>query len=150
MPENVDTEAYIKVALFNYKCTCVQAIASDGFSVFLSTAGDVYTCGKGNFGRLGHGHEMNLHALTKINWFASNGIRIKQIAAGGRHCLALSEQDNALYGWGFNYYHQLGKGHGDTEDKTCPQKLEVGLSYFDKIQSLACGYFNSAIIISYN
>ena len=76
VPER-NKEPYIKIGLFNYKCACEQAIASDGFSIFLSTVGDVYTCGKGNFGRLGHGHEMNVYALTKINWFASNGIRIK-------------------------------------------------------------------------
>jgi len=93
---------------------------------------------------------MNCQVPTKVNWFSSNGIRIKAIAAGGRHCLALAEYDNSLYGWGFNFYHQLGKGHIDREDKMHPTKLEVGLSYFDRIQSITCGYFNSAIIISYN
>jgi alpha-tubulin suppressor-like RCC1 family protein len=29
---------------------------------------------------------------------------IKDVEAGGRHCLAVSK-DGQLYGWGFGFYH---------------------------------------------
>jgi alpha-tubulin suppressor-like RCC1 family protein len=81
--------------------------AGDGFSVFLDSLGDVYTCGKANFGRLGQGHLYSLNNPCKIGWFVKNKILIKDIEAGGRHGLAVST-NGELYGWGFGFYHQLG------------------------------------------
>jgi len=38
----------------------------------------------------------------------------------------------------------------DKEDRQTPEKIELGISYFDRIEQLECGYFNSMVIISYN
>ena len=72
--------------------------------MFLDTLGSVYSCGKANFGRLGQGHLISLNNPSKISWFTKNKIMIKDIEAGGRHCLAVS-MDGLLYGWGFGFYH---------------------------------------------
>ena len=120
--------------------------ASDGFSVVLSADGDVYTSGKGNFGRLGHGHDRDLSDLTRIDWFYSNQIRIRDIACGGRHCFAMAALGQELYGWGFNFYYQLGKGFDHNMDRLTPVKIDIPMSYYDKIQTIEAGYFNSCVI----
>jgi alpha-tubulin suppressor-like RCC1 family protein len=50
--------------------------------------------------------------MTKIPWLANKGIKIKDISAGGRHSLAISEEFDennnliqALYAWGFGFYY---------------------------------------------
>jgi len=100
-------QPFIKLEMFEFGVNdkAVKVQASDGFSMILSKDGDVYTCGKGNFGRLGHGQEKDCVKPTRIDWFFQNGVKIKDICAGGRHCLAQGEYDGALYGWGFNFYH---------------------------------------------
>ena len=65
--------------------------AGDGFSVFLDQMGCVYTCGKGNFGRLGQGHTYDLNNPNKISWFSKNDVRVRDVVAGGRHCLAIGD-----------------------------------------------------------
>lgn len=100
------------VAGFTISCPAVKVCAGDGFSVALDAYGKVYTCGKGNFGRLCTGEIMSLSSMTKINWFGANKLIVKDIAAGGRHALVITETDTddtlpeeAIYGWGFNFYY---------------------------------------------
>ena len=77
----------------------------------LDSEGHVYTCGKGNFGRLGHGSCESINQMTRIDGFMKIKVRIRDVEAGGRHCLAISEEDpemntaRELFGWGFNFYH---------------------------------------------
>ena len=103
--------------------------AGDGFSVFLDVLGNVYTCGKANFGRLGQGHLYSLNNPARIGWFSKNRILIKDIQAGGRHCLAISnEAVPKLYGWGFSFYHQLGQLNPEkdnTDDCLEPVRITV-------------------------
>lgn len=44
---------YVMMAEFSIKCPAVKVCAGDGFSIVLNSQGDVFSCGKGNFGRLG-------------------------------------------------------------------------------------------------
>lgn len=69
----------------------IKVEAGDAFSVVLTHFGKVYTCGKGHYGRLGQGHTRNLNVLTEIDWFRKNKIQINDVAAGGRHVLAISQ-----------------------------------------------------------
>jgi alpha-tubulin suppressor-like RCC1 family protein len=87
----------------------LRVCAGDGFSVFLDVLGNVYTCGKSAFGRLGQGHLYSLNNPTRIGFFSKNNILIKDVRAGGRHCLAITKDEvPKIYGWGFGFYHQLG------------------------------------------
>jgi hypothetical protein len=76
----------------------------------------LYTCGKGNFGRLGHGSEDNCYKMKIVEYFRLNDIRLSDICAGGRHCLAISApnpylskyeelSNRNLFVWGFNFYY---------------------------------------------
>ena len=88
-PKNCDLP-FVYLSVFSKQNPGKKVSAGDGFSVFLDSQGDVYTCGKANFGRLGQGHLISLNNPCKIAWLTKNKIKIKDVEAGGRHCLAVS------------------------------------------------------------
>lgn len=131
------------IKIKDLKTVPVKIKASDCFSSVLSAEGDLFTCGKGAFGRLGHGNQTNYYSFTMVEWFYRNGVQVRDMALGGRHCLAVSNE-NELYGWGFNFYYQLGQGLNQNEDEPLPKRIDLGST--DKIEGLSCGYFNSTVV----
>lgn len=65
--------------IFTVHSPAVKVCASDGFTMVLNRCGDVFSCGKGNFGRLGHGNERDCREIKKIMWFPENGMKIIDI-----------------------------------------------------------------------
>ncbi|XP_057539967.1 ultraviolet-B receptor UVR8-like isoform X2 [Amaranthus tricolor] len=110
----------------------VQLSALDGHEVNSITCGadhtlayseprlQVYSWGWGDFGRLGHGNSSDLFIPHPIK--ALGGNKIKQIACGDSHCLAIT-MDGEVASWGRNQNGQL--GIGTTEDCQVPQKIQV-------------------------
>ncbi|KAM3270288.1 ultraviolet-B receptor UVR8 isoform X1 [Capsicum chacoense] len=80
----------------------------------------VYSWGWGDFGRLGHGNSSDLFTPQPIK--ALHGTRIKQIACGDSHCLAVT-MEGEVQSWGRNQNGQLGLG--TTEDSLVPRKIEA-------------------------
>lgn len=144
---------YVSVPGFTVQWPAVKIGAGDGFSVVLNQQGEVYSFGKGNYARLGQDHTVSLNNPTKITYFTKYKKKIKDIAVGGRHCLAISEDSSeldgrsAVYGWGFNYYYQLGMGKQQREDMLVPTKLKICHKPY-KAKQISCGYFNSTVRIS--
>ncbi|XP_057419618.1 ultraviolet-B receptor UVR8 isoform X2 [Lotus japonicus] len=81
---------------------------------------EVYSWGWGDFGRLGHGNSSDLFIPQPIR--ALQGIRIKQIACGDSHCLAVT-MEGEVQSWGRNQNGQLGLGTAD--DSLVPQKIQT-------------------------
>ncbi|KAJ0973190.1 hypothetical protein J5N97_021149 [Dioscorea zingiberensis] len=79
----------------------------------------VYSWGWGDFGRLGHGNSSDIFTPQPIK--ALQGIKIKQIACGDSHCLAVT-MDGEVQSWGRNQNGQLGLG--TNEDSLVPQKIQ--------------------------
>ncbi len=52
-----------------------------------SDAGDVFTCGDGSFGQLGHGDYSSQCSPVKVSFL--DDLSVKQIACGMRHSLVL-------------------------------------------------------------
>ncbi|XP_037935505.1 probable E3 ubiquitin-protein ligase HERC2 [Teleopsis dalmanni] len=77
------------------------------FSVALTKSGAVYTWGKGDFHRLGHGTVDHVRRPKKIS--ALQGRKIVSIATGSLHCVACSDTGE-VYTWGDNDEGQLGDG----------------------------------------
>ncbi len=75
-------------------------------SAFLSSAGQVYTCGHGRGGRLGHGSEES--HLTPRPVKAFQGQSCKQVALGVDHSVFLLSS-GAVWTCGTNTHHQLGQ-----------------------------------------
>ncbi|XP_072535963.1 inhibitor of Bruton tyrosine kinase [Salminus brasiliensis] len=97
-PEIVDffarTGVYIK-----------QVVLCKFHSVFLSQKGQVYTCGHGQGGRLGHGDEQTYLVPRMVEGLLSH--HCSQIAAARDHTVVLTEE-GYVYTFGLNTYHQLG------------------------------------------
>ncbi|KAG8064559.1 hypothetical protein GUJ93_ZPchr0004g39967 [Zizania palustris] len=80
----------------------------------------VYSWGWGDFGRLGHGNSTDVFTPQPVK--ALQGIKIKQIACGDSHCLAVT-MAGEVQSWGRNQNGQLGLG--TTEDSPLPQKIQA-------------------------
>ncbi|XP_075952524.1 inhibitor of Bruton tyrosine kinase [Anarhichas minor] len=97
-PELVDafarTEVYIK-----------QVVLCKFHSVFLSQKGQVFTCGHGLGGRLGHGDEQTYLVPRMVEGLMSH--HCSQVAAAKDHTVVLTEE-GYVYTFGLNTFHQLG------------------------------------------
>uniref|UniRef100_A0AAQ5YCA8 BTB domain-containing protein n=1 Tax=Amphiprion ocellaris TaxID=80972 RepID=A0AAQ5YCA8_AMPOC len=97
-PELVDvfarTGVYIK-----------QVVLCKFHSVFLSQKGQVFTCGHGQGGRLGHGDEQTYMVPRMVEGLMSH--HCSQVAAAKDHTVVLTEE-GYVYTFGLNTFHQLG------------------------------------------
>ncbi|XP_075270574.1 inhibitor of Bruton tyrosine kinase isoform X2 [Opisthocomus hoazin] len=82
-----------------------QVVLCKFHSVFLSHKGQIYTCGHGQGGRLGHGDEQTCLVPRLVEGLA--GHQCTQIAAAKDHTVVLTE-DGYVYTFGLNTFHQLG------------------------------------------
>jgi len=74
-------------------------------SLVLSAIGVVFSCGLGSHGQLGHGGVESEHSLRVVE--ALEGLRMRQVSAGGWHSAAVSDCGD-VYVWGWNEAGQLG------------------------------------------
>ncbi|XP_077911173.1 inhibitor of Bruton tyrosine kinase isoform X3 [Halichoerus grypus] len=82
-----------------------QVVLCKFHSVFLSQKGQVYTCGHGPGGRLGHGDEQTCLIPRLVEGLS--GHNCSQVAAAKDHTVVLTE-DGCVYTFGLNIFHQLG------------------------------------------
>lgn len=82
-----------------------QVVLCKFHSVFLSHKGQIYTCGHGQGGRLGHGDEQTCLVPRLVEGLV--GHQCSQIAAAKDHTVVLTE-DGCVYTFGLNTFHQLG------------------------------------------
>lgn len=89
-----------------YKPRIKRHVISKYHSLVVTEAGEVFTCGIGTRGRLGHGFEnmRNSFSFQKVD---SEAGHIIAIDASSNHSLVLNTHGE-LYGWGLNSYSQLG------------------------------------------
>ena len=92
----------------------------------LDDKGRVYTWGWGGSffagaGALGHGNKADCTEPTLLQMFVDEGVKITQIACGGRHAVALDDE-GMVWTWGQGEYGRL--GHGGSSDITEPEPLE--------------------------
>ncbi|KAL7449266.1 hypothetical protein ACHAWC_002476 [Mediolabrus comicus] len=116
-----------------------QIACGSGHTVVLTGEGEVYTWGRGDDGRLGHGDNgwkyvpRLTHSLT--------GQIITHVTCGSYHTAAVSSNGD-LYTWGGGMYGKL--GHGNESGHSTPRRVEalVGLSVID----IACGSRHTAVV----
>lgn len=104
---------------------------SDGHSLALTTTGEVYSWGDGDYGKLGHG----THSTQKIPKLVKGplvGKVVKCVSAGYRHSAAVTE-DGELYTWGDGEFGRL--GHDYTSSKNFPTKVQS----IESVGLVACG-----------
>ncbi|MED6220789.1 Ultraviolet-B receptor uvr8 [Stylosanthes scabra] len=116
---------------------------ADHTIAYSKSQGEVYSWGWGDFGRLGHGNSSDLfipHPITALR-----GHKIKQIACGDSHCLAVT-MEGEVQSWGRNQNGQLGLG--TTEDSLVPQKIQTFEVQSEKMIMVACGWRHTICVAS--
>ncbi|KEH16774.1 chromosome condensation regulator RCC1 repeat protein [Medicago truncatula] len=117
-----------------------QISCGDCHCLAVTMENKVLSWGRNQNGELGLGTTKDSHVPQKI--LAFEGIRIKMVAAGAEHSVAITE-DGDLYGWGWGRYGNLGLG--DTNDRLIPEKVNID---GDKIVMVSCGWRHTISISS--
>ncbi|XP_025832237.1 E3 ubiquitin-protein ligase HERC2 [Agrilus planipennis] len=110
----------------------VKVECGSQFSVALTRSGSIYTWGKGDYHRLGHGTDDHVRFPKQVS--SLQGIRIINIATGSLHCVACSDEGE-VYTWGDNDEGQLGDGSTNAIHR--PRLVSVLKG--KKITNVACG-----------
>ncbi|XP_021378315.1 E3 ubiquitin-protein ligase HERC2-like isoform X2 [Mizuhopecten yessoensis] len=106
------------------------------FSVALTKSGAVYTWGKGDYHRLGHGTDDHVRRPRRVS--ALQGKKVIDVACGSLHCVACTDAGE-VYTWGDNDEGQLGDG---TTNAIQRPRLVAALQG-KKINRVACGSAHS-------
>lgn len=100
----------------------IKSVAAGWDDAFaLTTTGAVYSWGWNIYGQLGVGTTGNQSAVPLLVHMPA-GVKIKAIAAGKYHVLALTST-GSIYAWGSNAFGQL--GDSNTADSNLPVQVEL-------------------------
>ncbi len=121
------------------------AAAGEQHVLFLTQAGEIYSCGINDSGQLGVGHLKDLGSPEKVNFGDSlpKGVTVKEIAAGHSSSAAVTS-DGHLYTWGCGYFGALGQG--DDSNKMSPGIVMTREADME-VKSVSCGQFHMAAIL---
>ena len=101
-----------------------QIVCGKNSTFVVKFNGDVYSCGEGSNGRLGHGNSDDLLSLSLITGL--RGFRIVQVSCSvgdGGHVLAVAASGE-VFSWGDGEHGKLGHG---TTDRVRRPKLISGI-----------------------
>lgn len=115
----------------NYNPTPAPVLGLEGLNIVniacgqndaaaITGQGELYMWGPNNHGQLGLGDTQQRRTATKVP--LADGIKIKDIAIGGAHTLALTTEGK-VYSWGFGKTGIL--GHGDIVSISSPKLIEA-------------------------
>ena len=129
----------------------MMVAAGELHTVALSEAGNVFTCGIGFIGQLGHNDKEDKLAPLHVDpkWFAlkagssGKGEKVVFVAAGGGHTVAVTA-GGRLYTWGNGSNGQL--GHGDTDDRLVPTVVGAETLGGSAVVMAACGSFHTLVV----
>ena len=114
-------------------------------ALILTTDDKVYSLGSNQFGCCGLGHNNAVNVPQVVPEICNKGI--KQFFNGIRFVLGLT-RDNELYGWGRNYWGQLGRGYA-SDDQNEYLRPETIVGYIsESIAHISCGQSHSLLLTS--
>ncbi|CAM9947720.1 unnamed protein product [Ectocarpus sp. 13 AM-2016] len=117
----------------------VQQVCCGGqHAAVLTDCGEIFTWGRGGFGRLGHGNREGLDSPRRIE--ALEGIPCVQVACGFAYTAAVTASGE-LYTWGAGENGRLGLG--DVADRHTPSRVE-GLH--SKVKEVYAGSVHSCVL----
>lgn len=117
-----------------------MTVTAGSHQVILRANGEVWTYGDNTNGELGDNTKISKDTLCKVNF--AEGTKIKEIAAGDNHVLAL-DLDGNVWAWGRNNNSQVGVSAVEVLQ---PVKLELGA----KAVKISAGYNQSFAITEDN
>ena len=95
----------------------VMVACGNRHTLVLTSVFEVWSCGCGLYGQLGHCDVANKLVLTLVADQRFRGAQIVMVAADGRHSVALGAEGR-VWTWGWGHYGQL--GHNDEEKRLVP------------------------------
>ena len=95
----------------------VEIASGAGTAFILTKFGNIFSCGIGKFGVLGHGDDISVSAPRQIMTLLKQ--RIKGISAGQSHAIAMT-YSGRIFTWGRNHKGQLGLGFASNYDRNNP------------------------------
>ncbi|XP_068758844.1 uncharacterized protein [Montipora capricornis] len=129
-----------KESAVEFLCRPVRLSCGQQHTAVVNSSGDVYTWGRSQKGRLGHGdliEEEGKSVPFRVEILHMHKIKVLSVACGMEHTLALC--NDGVYSWGSSEYGQLGQG--DTRQQTRPVYI-TELS--DKrCIAVVCGHYHS-------
>ncbi|TYZ64576.1 hypothetical protein PybrP1_001487 [[Pythium] brassicae (nom. inval.)] len=118
----------------------VQIACGSGHTVVLTEEGEVFTWGRGDDGRLGHGDNGWKFVPRLVEEL--RGRNIRQVTCGSYHTAAVTVAGD-LYTWGGGMYGKL--GHGNETGHSTPFLVESlkGL----QVRQVACGSRHTVVLL---
>lgn len=118
-----------------------QLACGSGHTCVLTQDGEVYTWGRGDDGRLGHGDNGWKYVPRLVN--ALLGQVVTLVTCGSYHTAAVTNNGH-LFTWGGGMYGKL--GHGNETGCSIPQRVEAlgGVA----VKSVACGSRHTVAVTS--
>ena len=107
----------------------------------------IFSWGHNDDGQLAQGYRSNNQYVKpkKINFFDNKNII--EICCGSIHCLGLSE-DGVIYGWGYNYYGQIGRMNDKNIRELTPIQIQINDTFDNRIKFIHCsGYTSCAVTV---
>ena len=153
-----------KIKSFENKALINEIQCGKTFSMFITTNGELYSCGVNDLKQLGipdsppRNHIKNIDCQckdfvipTKLEYFLN--MKVEKISCGEAHCVAIVKEkysnERIIWSWGNNRYGQLGLG--DKINFSLPKPNTFLFEYKDKkYDSISCGGFHSLCLINYN
>lgn len=77
------------------------------FSAAISSNGTLYSWGRGNYGRLGHGKSTDCSVPTAVSTLSEQKVVKVACGSGDSHTLCITDQGQ-VYSWGDGDYGKLG------------------------------------------
>eukprot|EP00753_Platysulcus_tardus_P014506 PLAT4383.2.p1 GENE.PLAT4383.2~~PLAT4383.2.p1 ORF type:complete len:552 (+),score=129.47 PLAT4383.2:26-1681(+) len=116
-----------------------QVACGSGHTVVLSVDGEVFTWGRGDDGRLGHGDNGWKYVPRLVE--ALHGKVICQVACGSYHTAAVAE-DGSLFMFGGGMYGKLGLGNERGHSTPCLVESLIGRV----VTAVACGSRHTVVL----
>lgn len=113
-------------------------------SMCITTEGELYIWGRGEYGRLGLGESLDMSILLPRKMHTMAGVRVEMLSCGGTHTMALSDQGD-IYTWGRGSFGRCGTG--SEEVHYIPVKLELPGN--PRVLSITCGGRHSICLAEY-
>ena len=123
----------------------IGASAGHRHSLLLDDQGDLYSCGAGKTGCLGHGDNQSHMVPMRIKDFDDRGIKIIQMSAGVDMSMAVSAT-GAVYAWGKTDGGRLGLGTAQARVNVPTKVNLVSNGIPMKAVDVECGYVHSVIV----
>ena len=139
---------YLELTPHNWKAwTFATSLACTNHTLAVDNNGKVWSWGKGENGKLGHGDDADRHKPEMIQGFA--GVEIVKVACGESHSLAL-DKDGRCYAWGWGGSWVSGGGHlgqGSRDHVFEPTLIEGALEEAP-VTSISAGEAHSVFLTS--